>query len=325
MVASKSLDEATRNLLAFTLPRFGVETTFVDLRDKTATRAGIRNNTCMVFGQTVGQPRLDLFDIRQIAEIAHEQQVPLVVDATNSTPCLCQPFQLGADIIVHSAAGYLSGHGIVVGGLLVDSGRFDWESSGRFPLLTEACDAFHGLDFFEEFGTAAFLMHARMIGLRDFGACMSPTSAFQILQGIETLTLRMERHVATTRQLIDFLVNQDAVEWVAFPDLPSHPDHDIAKKQFPMGSGAAFNFCVRGGREAGQKLIDKLQLFTRAINFGSSKSLIIHPASTVHFRKDRTELESEGFSEGLVSISVGLEDIRDLVADLRRGLRASQE
>lgn len=325
IVSSQSLYGGTHNLLAYTLPRFGIETTFVDPRDPDAFRAAIKPNTKLVFGETLGNPGLEVLDIRSIADLAHEAGLPLMVDSTFTTPYLSQPFAQGADIIVHSATKFLSGHGVVIGGLLVDGGTFDWEASDRFPTLTEPYGGFHDLNFAEEFGPAAFISRARKEGIRDFGACMSAHTAFLILQGMETLPLRMERHVANTRKLVDFLSSHDAVEWVAYPELPDHPDHALAASTLSKGCGAVFSFGVKGGRKAGQTLIEKVALFSHLANIGDAKSLIIHPASTTHHRMDAGALEAAGISEGLVRVSVGLEEPDDLIQDLSRALKASQK
>lgn len=325
IVSSQSIYGGSHNLLAYTLPRFGVETTFVNPRDPDAFRAAIRPETRLLFGETLGNPGLEVLDIPKVAEVAHGAGLPLLVDSTFTTPYLCRPLDLGADLVFHSATKFLSGHGIVIGGVLVDGGQFDWEASGKFPTLTEPYDGFHNLDFAEEFGPAAFITRARKEGLRDFGACMSPTTAFHILQGVETLPLRMDRHVANTRKLVAYLSNSDAVEWVSYPELPTHPDHDLAKKLLPKGCGAVFSFGIKGGRKAGQQLIESLHLFSHLANVGDAKSLIIHPASTTHHRMDADALLSAGISEGLIRISVGLEDPDDLIEDLGRGLYVSQK
>jgi O-acetylhomoserine (thiol)-lyase len=248
-----------------------------------------------------------------------------MIDSTFTTPYLCRPFDLGADIIVHSATKFLSGHGVVIGGLLVDGGIFDWESSGRFPTLTEPYEGFHNLDFVEEFGPAAFITRARKEGARDFGACMSPMTSFLILQGVETLPLRMQRHIENTRKLVEFLEGHTAVDWVIYPELTGHPDHELAKKLLPKGSGAVFSFGVKGGRAAGQRFIERLELVSHLANVGDAKSLVIHPASTTHHRMDSEALAAAGISEGLVRISVGIESIEDLIDDIDRSLQASQK
>ena len=325
IVSSQSLYGGTHNLFDYTLPRFGIETTFVDPRNVDAFRNAIQPNTRLVFGETLGNPGLEVLDIPKVAEVAHEAGLPLMIDSTFTTPFLCKPFELGADIIVHSATKFLSGHGVVIGGLLVDGGIFDWEASGKFPTLTEPYEGFHNLDFVDEFGPAAFITRARKEGARDFGACMSAMTAFLILQGVETLALRMQRHVDNTRQLVSFLEEHKAVEWVSYPELPSHPDYELAKQLLPKGSGAVFSFGVKGGREAGQKFIERLELCSHLANVGDAKTLVIHPASTTHHRMDAQALEAAGISEGLIRISVGIENIDDLIEDVGRGLRASQK
>ncbi len=325
IVSSQSLYGGTHNLFDYTLPRFGIETTFVDPRNPDAFRNAIQPNTRLVFGETLGNPGLEVLDIPKVAEVAHEARLPLMIDSTFTTPFLCKPFDLGADLIVHSATKFLSGHGVVIGGLLVDGGIFDWEASGKFPTLTEPYEGFHNLDFVDEFGPAAYITRARKEGARDFGACMSAMTAFLILQGVETLALRMQRHIDNTRQLVSFLEEHKAVEWVSYPELPSHPDHELAKQLLPKGSGAVFSFGVKGGREAGQKFIERLELCSHLANVGDAKTLVIHPASTTHHRMDAQALEAAGISEGLIRISVGIENIDDLIEDIGRGLRASQK
>lgn len=324
IVASRSLYGGTHNLLAYTLKRFGISTTFVDPRDPQAFADAITADTRLVFGEILGNPGLEVLNVPEISEVAHNAGLPLMVDATFATPYLCRPIDFGADIVMHSATKFLSGHGVVIGGLLVDGGTFDWEASGKFKTMSEPYEGFHNLNFAEEFGPAAFITRARKEGLRDFGACMSPTTAFQILQGIETLPLRMQRHVENTRTVVEFLIEQDQVEWLNHPLLPSHPDHELANGLLPKGCGAVFSFGIKGGREAGIKFIESLELFSHLANVGDAKSLVIHPASTTHHRMDAAALEAAGISEGLIRLSIGLEDSADLTADLRRGLRASQ-
>ncbi len=325
IVSSQSIYGGTHNLLAYTLPRFGIETTFVNPSDLGAIRNAIQANTRLVFGETVGNPGLEVLNIPEVSKIAHQAGLPLMIDSTFTTPYLSKPFTQGADIIVHSATKFLSGHGVVIGGLLVDSGKFDWEASGKFPTLTEPYAGFHNLDFVEEFGPAAFITRARKEGARDFGACMSPTTAFHVLQGIETLSLRMQRHQDNARQLIAYLRQNEAVEWVNYPELPEHPDYELAKTLLPKGCGAVFSFGVKGGRQAGQRFIDRLELVSHLANIGDAKTLVIHPASTTHHRMDAEALEDAGISEGLIRISVGIEDIDDLITDIGKGLRASQK
>ena len=324
IVSSRSIYGGTHNLLAYTLPRFGIETTFVDPRDPESFRAAIGPHTRLLFGEILGNPGLDVLNIPRVAEVAHEAGLPLLVDSTFATPYLCQPFQLGADLITHSATKFLGGHGVAIGGLLIDSGSFDWESAGKFPTLTQPYEGFHDLNFAEEFGPAAFIARARREGARDFGACMSAHTAFLLLQGLETLPLRMQRHVENTRRLIQFLSDHLAVESVIYPELPSHPDCELARSILPRGCGAVFSFEIKGGRIAGQKFIERLELFSHLANVGDAKSLVIHPASTTHHRMDDQALAAAGISEGLIRLSVGIEDADDLISDLDVALRASQ-
>ena len=323
IVAASAVYGGTHNLLAYTLPRFGIETTFVDTRDPEAFRAAIQDNTRLVFAETLGNPGLDVVDIPAVSAIAHAAGLPLMVDATFTTPYLMQPLQLGADLIMHSATKFLSGHGIVIGGLLVDGGKFDWDASGKFPTLSEPYAGFHNLVFTEEFGPAAFIVRARKEGLRDFGACMSPTTAFHILQGIETLGVRMQRHVDNTREVVAFLQQHELVSSVSYPELEGHPDQALAAQLLPKGCGAVFSFDLEGGREAGAAFVDALDLFSHLANVGDAKSLVIHPASTTHHRMDNAALQAAGIAAGTIRLSVGLEQASDLIADLRQGLRAA--
>ena len=325
IVASRALYGGSHNLLSYTLPRFGIQTTFVDPGDPTAFEQAIRPETRCLFGEILGNPGLDVLNIPALADIAHAHGIPLLIDATFATPYLCRPFEFGADLLFHSATKFLGGHGVAIGGLLVDSGRFDWDASGCFPELSEPYAGFHDMDFTEEYGPSAFLLRARKEGLRDFGACMSPTTAFHILQGIETLPLRMQRHVDNTRALVAFLREQDAVASVSYPELPEHPDHELARQLLPKGCGAVFSFTLKGGRAAGRRLIENLTVFSHLANIGDAKSLVIHPASTTHHRMSAQDLAAAGISEGMVRLSVGLEDPQDLINDLKRALRASQK
>jgi O-acetylhomoserine (thiol)-lyase len=325
VVSSRSLYGGSHNLLHYTLRRFGIETTFVNPRDLDAWRAAIRPNTRVLFAETLGNPGLDVLDVPAVAQIAHDAKLPLLLDSTFTTPYLMRPFDLGADLLYHSATKFLGGHGTVIGGVLVDSGAFDWEASGRFPELTEPYDGFHGMDFQEESTVAAFLLRARREGLRDFGACMAPMTAFQILQGVETLALRMQRHVENTRKVVDFLVRQPAVESVSYPELESHPDYAVARRLLPHGAGAVFTFSLEGGRPAGRKFIESLRVFSHLANVGDAKSLVIHPATTTHFRMDDAALAAAGIGPGTIRLSIGLEDPQDLMDDLAAALRASQK
>lgn len=321
IVASRSLYGGTHNLLSYTLPRFGIETTFVDPRDPEAFAAAIRPETCVVFAETVANPRCEVLDIPKVSAIAHAAGVPLMIDATLTTPYLMQVIRLGADIVMHSLTKFMGGHGVAVGGALVDSGRFDWEASGRFPEITEPYAGFHGMDFVEEFGPSAYIMRARKEGLRDFGASLSPGNAFHLLQGLETLPMRMDRHVQNTEAVVEFLASHDAVCAVHHPAVASHPDHALAKQLLPKGCGAVFSFELTGGRAAGNAFIESLQLFSHLANVGDAKSLVIHPASTTHSRMDDEALLDAGIAAGLVRLSIGLENVDDLLADLKQALR----
>ncbi|HEX8987590.1 MAG TPA: O-acetylhomoserine aminocarboxypropyltransferase [Rhodocyclaceae bacterium] len=325
IVASRSLYGGSHNLLDYTLPRFGIATTFVDPRDLDAWRAAIRPETRLLFGETLGNPGLDVLDVPRVAELAHEHGLPLLVDSTFTTPYLMRPFDLGADLVFHSATKFIGGHGVAIGGLLVDSGAFDWDKSGKFATLTEPYEGFHGMDFTEESTVAAFLLRARREGLRDFGACMSPFNAFQILQGLETLPLRMERHIANTRRLVAHLAAHEAVEAVGYPELESHPDHALAQRLLPKGCGSVFSFTLKGGRPAGRKFIEALRVFSHLANVGDAKSLVIHPASTTHFRMSDEALALAGIHPGTIRLSIGLEDAGDLIEDINRGLAAAQK
>ena len=294
-----------------------------------AWRAAIRPNTKILFAETLGNPGLDVLDIPRIAALAHEHQLPLMLDSTFTTPYLLRPFEHGADLVFHSATKFLCGHGTAIGGLLVDGGTFDWQAAhdktGRFAELCEPYDGFHGMVFAEESTVAPFALRARREGLRDFGAVMSPHNAFAILQGVETLGLRMDRHVANTRKIIDFLLANPAVESVSYPELPSHPDYELAKTLLPKGAGGVFTFRLHGDRTAGQRFVDSLKVFSHLANVGDAKSLVIHPASTTHFRVPDDQLAQAGITQGTMRLSVGLEDADDLIEDLARGLKLSQK
>ncbi|HVL34590.1 MAG TPA: O-acetylhomoserine aminocarboxypropyltransferase [Burkholderiales bacterium] len=325
IVSSASLYGGSHNLLGYTLRRFGVETTFVDPRNLDAWKAAIRPATRLLFGETLGNPGLDVLDIPAVAAIAHAAKVPLLVDATFTTPYLLKPFDCGADLLYHSATKFLGGHGVAIGGVLVDSGRFDWEASGKFDTLTAPYEGFHRMDFEEESGTRAFLLRARREGLRDFGACMAPMTAFQILQGVETLHVRMPRHVENTRAVVAFLARHAAVHQVIYPELASHPDHELARRLLPRGAGAVFSFELKGGRPAGKRFIESLRVFSHLANVGDAKSLVIHPATTTHYRMSDADLARSGITPGTVRLSIGLEDSADLIEDLDRALKVAQK
>ena len=325
IVASSALYGGSHNLLHYTLSRFGISTTFVKPGDIDGWRAAIRPNTKMLFGETLGNPGLDVLDIPTVSAIAHDQGLPLLVDSTFTTPWLMKPVDHGADLVFHSATKFLSGHGTVIGGVLVDSGRMDWQASGKFPELTEPYAGFHGMVFAEESTDGAFLMRARREGLRDFGACMSPHTAWLILQGIETLPLRMARHVDNARKLVDFLVRHPMVAHVGYPELEGHPSHRLAKTLLPRGCGSVFSFDLKGSREQGKAFIEALQIFSHLANVGDCRSLVIHPASTTHFRMDDAALRLAGITAGTIRLSIGLEDADDLIDDLKRALNAAEK
>ncbi len=324
IVASTSLYGGTRNMLALTLPRFGIETTFVPPRDHEGFRKAIRPETRLVLGETIGNPGGEVLDIPAIAAIAHEAKIPLMIDNTFASPILCKPLTLGADIVFHSATKFIGGHGVAIGGVIVDSGRFDWEG-GKFPTLTEPYAGYHGIDFAEEFGPHAFVMRARTEGVRDFGCCLSPQNAFYLIQGLETLPLRVARHGENARKVMAFLKANPAVERIASPDMPDHPDHALSQKLLPKGTGSIFSFDIKGGREAGRRFIERLKLFSHLANVGDAKSLVIHPASTTHAQLDAAALAQAGIGEGMIRLSVGLEDPEDLIDDLGPALRAAQK
>jgi len=324
IAASRALYGGSHNLLACTLARFGISTTFVDPRDLDAWRAAIRSETRLLFGETLGNPGLDVLDIPSVSAIAHEAGVPLLVDSTFTTPWLMQPFSLGADLVCHSATKFIGGHGTAIGGLLVDGGTFDWDahaSIGKFDVLTRPYSGFHGMVFAEESTVAPFLLRARREGLRDFGACMSPHTAFLLLQGLETLPLRMARHVDNARKVVEFLAGHPEVASVAYPELPGHPDHALARRLLPRGCGAVFSFNLNGSRAAGKAFVEALTVFSHLANVGDAKSLVIHPASTTHFRVSNADLAAAGITAGTIRLSVGLEDAQDLIDDLARALK----
>ncbi|MDE0750116.1 MAG: O-acetylhomoserine aminocarboxypropyltransferase [Acidimicrobiales bacterium] len=324
IVSSRNIYGGTHNVLNLTLPRFGITTTFVDPRDPQAFADAIRPETRLVFAETLGNPGIEVLDVSAVAEVAHAHGLPLAVDSTFATPYLLRPIEHGADIVIHSVTKFLGGHGVAIGGVVVDGGRFDWEASGKFPTLTEPYVGYHGITFTEEFGPQALSMRARAEGLRDFGACMSPANAFYLLQGVETLSLRMDRHVANTRRVIDLLDTHEAVEWIRHPEHPSHPDHELAARLYPHGAGAILSFGVAGGREAGRRFIEAVRLASHLANVGDAKTLVIHPASTTHQQMSAADLEAAGVSENLIRLSVGLEDPEDICRDLDQALRASQ-
>lgn len=320
IVSSSAVYGGSHNILQYTLPRFGIETTFVSPRDIDGIRSAIRPNTKLIFGEVVGNPGGDVMNVPLVAELAHENGIPLLIDSTFTTPYLFKPFQHGADIIMHSATKFLCGHGTVIGGVLTEHGRFNWKASGRFETLAEPYSGFHDMRFDEESSQGAFLLRARREGLRDFGACMSPTTAFYILQGLETLSIRMDRHMQNTRKVIEFLQKSDAVEDISYAEVENHPDHQLAQKLLPKGAGAVFCFTLKGGREAGKAFTEGLEIFSHLANVGDAKSLVIHPASTTHYRMSDDDLLAAGINQGTIRLSVGLEDVDDLLEDLSKGI-----
>ena len=325
IVASTALYGGSQNLLRYTMQRFGIETTFVKPGDMDGWRGAVRPNTKLFFGETVGNPGLDVLDIEAVSSIAHVAGVPLLVDSTLTSPWLIKPFDHGADLVYHSATKFLSGHGTVIGGIVVDGGSFDWERSGKFKELTEAYDGFHNMVFSEESTVGAFLLRARREGLRDFGACMSPHTAWLILQGIETLGLRMARHMSNTEKVVAFLASHPFVSRVGHPLLESHASHALAKKLLPRGAGSVFSFDLKGSREQGKAFVESLKVFSHLANVGDCRSLVIHPASTTHFRMSDEALAGAGITQGTIRLSIGLEDPDDLMDDLKRALKAAEK
>src|ERR1017187_9549255 len=323
IVSTTSLYGGTYNLFHYTFPRLGIKVRFVDADDFDGLRAAINDKTRAVYTETLGNPKLDVVDIEKIAAIAHEHKLPLVIDNTSASPALVRPIEWGADIVVNSATKFLGGHGTTIGGVIVDAGKFDWAASGRFKGFTEPDPSYHGLIFSEAFGPLAFILKARVQGLRDPGAALSPFSAFLLLQGAETLHLRMQRHSENALAVAEHLEKHPGVEWVNYPGLESSPYFARANKYLSGGKGALVTFGIKGGYEAGKKLIDALQLFSLVANIGDAKSLVIHPASTTHQQLSIEEQAGTGVTPELVRLSVGIEDIRDIIADLDQAIEAA--
>ncbi|AGA56708.1 MAG: homocysteine synthase [Thermobacillus sp.] len=324
IVSASSLYGGTYNLFAITLPKIGITVKFVNPDDPENFRRAITDKTKALYAETIGNPRGDVLDIEAVARIAHEHGIPLIVDNTLPSPYLCRPIEHGADIVVHSATKFIGGHGTSIGGVIVDGGRFDWKASGKFPGLTEPDPSYHGVVYTDAVGPIAYIIKARVQLLRDMGASLSPFNAFLLLQGLETLHLRMERHSANALAVAKFLESHEAVEWVNYPGLESHPSYQLARKYMPGGQGAILTFGIKGGVEAGRKVIDNVKLFSHLANVGDSKSLIIHPASTTHSQLEGEELLSTGVTPGMIRLSVGTEHIDDIIADLEQAIRASQ-
>ncbi len=325
IVSTTSLYGGTYNLFHYTLPKLGISVRFVDAEDEAGLRAAINDKTKAVYTETVGNPKLDIVDIEKLAAIAHENGLPLIIDNTTPSPALTRPIEHGADIVIQSLTKFIGGHGTSIGGAIIDGGKFDWKSSGRFPDFTTPDPSYHGVVYADAFGPLAFILKARVQGLRDTGACISPFNAFLILQGAETLHLRMERHSENALAVAKFLQTHSQVEWVNYPGLESSPYHERAKKYSPTGAGALVTFGIRGGLEAGKKLINSVKLFSLLANIGDAKSLIIHPASTTHSQLTEEEQASTGTTPGLIRLSVGIEDVRDIIADLDQALKAAAQ
>ena len=323
IVSSASLYGGTYNLFHYTLPKLGINVRFVDSRDPNNFRSAINERTKAIFAETLGNPRLDTLDFQAVSDIAHEHGIPVIVDNTLATPYLVQPFKHGVDIVVHSATKFIGGHGTSIGGVIVDSGKFDWAASGRFPGLTEADPSYHGLRFVEALGPLAYIIKARVQLLRDLGPAASPFNDWLFLQGLETLPLRMERHSQNALRIAEFLEGHSAVEWVTYPGLSNHPQHELAKKYFTHGFGAILGFGIKGGLEAGKNLISHIELFSHLANVGDAKSLIIHPASTTHSQLTEQEQFETGVTPDFIRLSVGLETVDDLIEDLDRALTAA--
>lgn len=318
IVAQKTIYGGTYNLLANTLPRQGVETTFVDIHNLQEVEAAIQSNTKAVYLETLGNPNCDIPDIAAIAKIAHKNQIPLVIDNTFGTPYLIQPIQYGADIVIHSATKFIGGHGTSLGGIIVDSGKFDWKSSGKYPNISEANPSYHGISFVEAAKEAALVTYIRAILLRDKGACISPFNAFLLLQGVETLSLRLERHVENTKKVITFLENHPKVKRVNHPSLSEHPNHNLYETYFPNGAGSIFTFDIAGGKQEAHKFIDSLHIFSLLANVADAKSLVIHPATTTHSQLSKEELEEQKIFDSTIRLSIGIEHIDDILEDLEQ-------
>ncbi len=324
IVAQKTIYGGSYNLLSHTLPQYGIETTFVDAHNLAEVEGAIKENTRAVYLETLGNPNSDIPDIDAIAEIAHRYGLPVVVDNTFGTPYLIRPFEHGADIVVHSATKFLGGHGTTLGGIIVESGKFNWKESGKYPNIAEPNPSYHGVSFYDAVGPAAFVTYIRAIILRDTGAAISPFNAFLLLQGIETLSLRLDRHVENTKKVLDFLVNHPQVAKVNHPALPDHPDHEVYKRYFPNGAGSIFTFDIKGGKEEAFKFIDSLEIFSLLANVADVKSLVIHPYSTTHSQLTAEELASVGITESTIRLSIGTEHIDDIIADLEKGFAAAK-
>lgn len=325
IVAQKTIYGGTFNLLAHTLVQYGIQTTFVNVHDLNEVEGAIQDNTRAVFLETLGNPNSDIPDIDAVAEIAHRHGLPVVIDNTFGTPYLIRPFEHGADIVVHSATKFIGGHGTTLGGIIVESGKFDWRASGRYPNLADPNPSYHGISFYDAVGPAAFVTYVRAILLRDTGAAISPFNAFLLLQGVETLSLRLERHAENTRKVVEYLANHPLVEKVNHPSLPDHPDHALYEKYFPNGGASIFTFDIRGGQKEAWTFIDHLSIFSLLANVADVKSLVIHPASTTHSQLTEAELLDQGIRHNTIRLSIGTEHIDDILEDLEKGFAAVTE
>ena len=322
IVAQKTIYGGSFNLLEHTLPSYGIKTTFVDAHNLNEIENAIQENTRAIYLETLGNPNSDIPDIDAVAEIAHKHGLPLVIDNTFGTPYLIRPIEHGADVVIHSATKFIGGHGTTLGGIIVDGGRFDWKKSGKFPNIADPNPSYHGVSFYDAVGPAAFVTYIRAILLRDTGACISPFNAFLLLQGVETLSLRLERHAENTKKVVEFLNAHPLVESVSHPSLPGHPDHALYEKYFPNGGASIFTFEIKGGQEAAWKFIDSLKIFSLLANVADVKSLVIHPASTTHSQLTEAELKDQGISPSTIRLSIGTEHIDDIIADLENGFAA---
>jgi O-acetylhomoserine (thiol)-lyase len=324
IVASSQMYGGNISLMKNTLPRFGISATFVDPTDSGAFEAAIQDNTKLIYGELIGNPGLDILDLEAIAEIAQAHHIPFMVDATFNTPYLCKCFDYGVNMTIHSVTKWMGGHGVAVGGVVVDGGNFDWGATDKYPTITEPYAPFSGMNIWEEFGPAAFATRIRCEAMRDIGATLAPMNAFLLLQGLETLSLRMDKHISNTKDLLEYLQAHDRVSWVNHPDLPSHKSHDMARKYLPKGAGSIISFGVKGGREAGKTFIENVELASHLANVGDAKTLIIHPATTTHSRIDDEALIAAGITEDMIRLSVGLESVEDIKADFENGFRAAK-
>ena len=324
IVSQKTIYGGSYNLFAHTLPHYGISTTFVDAHNLDELENAIEDNTRAIYLETLGNPNSDIPDIDAISEIAHRHGLPLVIDNTFGTPYLIRPSEHGADIVIHSATKFIGGHGTTLGGIVVDSGKFDWKASGKYPAIAEANPSYHGISFVDAAGPAAFVTYIRAILLRDTGAAISPFNAFLLLQGVETLSLRLERHVQNTKRVVEFLSSHPLVKRVNHPSLPNHPDHELYERYFPNGGASIFTFDIKGGQEEAHRFIDNLEIFSLLANVADVKSLVIHPATTTHSQLTREELEDQGIRPNTIRLSIGTEHIDDIIADLELGFSAIQ-